>query len=111
MVANSTSSLFLLVLSTIAITLILYWVGGRIRVKGKTSIEKVTAYACGEVLPSRQLQVDVERFFIYAIYFLIFDVLAIFLATSFNTAGFFPVLYAVIIFMAIVLLLPFWKRE
>ena len=87
------SSIFFLFFSTLVVALFLYWIGGRVGVKGKKSSDKVSTYACGEDLPSRQVQVDVERFFIYAVYFLIFDVLAVFLATSLNTPGFFPALY------------------
>ena len=95
---------------SIMVGLILYWVGGRIGAKGEKSADKVAPYACGEDLPPRKLQVDVERFLIYAVYFLIFDILAFILATSLSTPGYFPAIYASIVLMAIVILLPLWRR-
>ncbi|MCD6504720.1 NADH-quinone oxidoreductase subunit A, partial [Candidatus Bathyarchaeota archaeon] len=47
------------------------------------SAGKSAPYACGEDLPAEELKVNLERFFVFAVYFLIFDVLAFILATSF----------------------------
>ncbi len=101
---------FIFFLSLLA-GLVLYWVGGRVGAKGEKGADKVAPYACGEDLPPRKLQVDVERFLIYAVYFLIFDILAFILATSLNTPGYFPAIYATIVLMAVVILLPSWRRE
>jgi len=95
----------------LVVGLILYWVGGRVGAKGEKSADKVAPYACGEDFPPRKLQVDVERFLIYAVYFLIFDILAFILATSLNTPGYFPAIYASIVLMAVVILLPLWRRR
>lgn len=95
---------------SLLIGLIFYLVGRIVGAKGKESTEKVAPYACGEDLPARRLQVDVERFLVYAVYFLIFDILAFILATSLTTPGIFPVLYAAIVLMAVVILLPLWRR-
>ena len=94
----------------LVVGLILYLVGGRVGAKGEKSADKVAPYACGEDLPPRKLQVDVERFLIYAVYFLIFDILAFILATSLSTPGYFPAVYASIVLMAVVILLPLWRR-
>ncbi|MEM2851191.1 MAG: NADH-quinone oxidoreductase subunit A [Candidatus Bathyarchaeia archaeon] len=90
----------------IGVAVIIYWIGGNISVKGKQEPGKETMYACGEEFPARKLQVNVQRFFIYAVYFLIFDVLAFILATSLLDTGIFPAMYAVIVLLAILILLP-----
>ncbi len=90
--------------------LILYLVGGRVGARGKKNADEVAPYACGENLPPRKLQLNVERYLIYAVYFLIFDIVAFILATSLNTPGYLPAIYASIILMAVVILLPLWRR-
>jgi len=90
----------------ICVAVIIYWIGGVISIKGKKEPNKLTMYACGEELPARKLQVNVQRFFIYAVYFLIFDVLAFNLATSLEDTGIFPALYAIVVLLAILILLP-----
>ena len=91
---------------SLAIGLILYLIGLIVGAKGEKTVGKVAPYACGEDLPPREFQVDVKRFFIYAVYFLVFDILAFILATSLSTPGFFPAIYASIVLMAVVILLP-----
>jgi len=60
----------------------IYWVGGGIGAKGKKTEGKLAPYACGESFPASKLQVNVEDLFLYAMAFLIFDVLAFILAMS-----------------------------
>jgi len=95
---------------SLVVGLILYGIGGKVGAKGEKTEGKVAPYACGEDLPARKLQVDVERFLIYAVYFLVFDILAFILATSLNTPGYFPAIYALIVLMAVVILLPLLRR-
>lgn len=101
----------LIFLLSIGIGLIFYLVGHIIGVKSKETENKGSPYACGEKLPAMKLQVDIERFFIYAVYFLIFDSLAFIIATSFNTPGIFPIMYTIVVMMAIVILLSLFRRE
>lgn len=89
---------------SISIGLVIYLVGRAVEVKGEKTAGKVAPYACGEDLPPRQFQVNVEEFLLYAVYFLIFDVLAFTLATSMSNLGYFPAVYAVIIMMAVAVL-------
>jgi NADH:ubiquinone oxidoreductase subunit 3 (subunit A) len=103
-------SLPFIFLLSLLIGLVLYLVGRTIGAKGEETADKVAPYACGEDLPARKLQVDVEGFLVYAVYFFIFDILAFILATSLDTPGIFPVAYAVIVLMAVVILLPLWRR-
>ena len=103
------TSLPFVFLVSLATALLLYWYGGRISAKGAKIPGKLSQYACGEELPAEKLQVNVERFFIYAVYFLVFDILAFMLATSVGNLGFIPALYAVITLLAVILLLPMLK--
>ncbi|MCW3986261.1 MAG: NADH-quinone oxidoreductase subunit A [Candidatus Bathyarchaeota archaeon] len=95
---------------SIVVGLILYLVGWMIGAKGEKTEGKVAPYACGEDLLPLKLQVNAERFLIYAVYFLVFDILAFILATSLNTPGPFPAIYALIVLMAVVILLPLLRR-
>lgn len=111
MQASLLTSLPFIFFLSIVVALILYLVGRIIGAKGEETEGKVAPYACGEDLPAHKLQLDVERFLIYAVYFLVFDVLAFILATSLNTRGFFPAVYALIVLMAVVVLLPLLRKR
>ena len=100
---------FIFILSII-VGLIIYLVGRTVAVKGEKTADKVAPYACGEDLPSRKFQIDVEEFLIYAVYFLIFDILAFTLATSLRTPGYFPIVYTLIVLMAVAILIPLRRR-
>lgn len=103
------TSLPFVFLVSLATALLLYWYGGKISPRGSKNPGKLSQYACGEEVPAEKLQVNVERFFIYAVFFLVFDILAFMLATSLGSPGFMPALYAVITLLAVVLLLPMLK--
>ena len=105
-----TSLPFVLIIS-LATSLLLYFYGGRISAKGTKTQGKLAQYACGEDLPVEKLQVNVERFFIYAVFFLVFDILAFMLATSLGSPGLMPALYATITLLAVILLLPMLKSR
>ena len=91
---------------SLLIALLLYWVGGRISMKGKTTPGELAPYACGEDLPAKKLEVNERIFFIFWVYFLIFDILAFILATSSMCPGAVPALYAAIALLAIFILFP-----
>jgi len=110
-VQDSITSLPVVFLTALVASLIFYWVGGRIAPRGKKTPAKLAPYACGEEYPSEKLQLNVQRFFIYAVYFMIFDILAFILATSFTNPGLMPALYALINLSAVVLLLPLLKAS
>lgn len=103
------ASLPIVFLTALIISFVLYWVGGRIAPTGKKSPAKLATYACGEEYPAEKLQLNIQRFFIYAVYFMIFDILAFILATSFMNPGLIPILYALITLSAVMLLLPLLK--
>jgi len=94
------------------VMLLIYWFGGKISARPRqgSAAGKTAPYACGEDLPSEELKFDMDRFFIFAVYFLIFDVFAFILATSFNSLGLVPAAYAVIVLMAVLMLLGVRRR-
>jgi len=100
-----TSILFIFALSLV-IGLIFYWIGARIAPKGKCPPGTFATYACGEDFPPIRLQLNEERFFIYTVFFMIFDILAVILATSLARPGIMPTLYALIVFASVTLVIP-----
>ena len=95
------------------IAIVIYWIGGKISAKTKQlSREKTIPYACGEE-PSevREVRVNLERFFIYAIYFLIFDVFAFLIAISWSAGWIYPTIYSIVVFMAVLAFLIARRRS
>jgi NADH:ubiquinone oxidoreductase subunit 3 (subunit A) len=97
---------------SLLVMVLIYLLGGKVSAKaGKNSpAGKTQPYACGEDLPSEDLKFDMDRFFIFAVYFLIFDVFAFVLATSYNSLGLIPVAYTIIVFLAVLMLLAARRR-
>lgn len=95
----------------VLLALCLYWWGGKISAKGKPSEGKLASYACGEDLPAEKLQVNLQNFFVYAVYFMIFDILAFMLATSLRNPGILPAAYALVLLLAVVMLMPLARRR
>jgi len=98
-------------LATVTLSVFLYLLGGRISAKAEPSTGKLAQYACGEELPSQKLQVNLQTFFVYAVYFLIFDILAFMLATSLASPGLLPAIYTLVLLFAVVMLLPLTGRK
>lgn len=91
---------------SLTIVLLIFWVGGRATLKGGTKTAgKTEPYACGEEMPAEESRVDLEKFLIFAVNFLIFDILAFILATSFYTTGLMPVAYISIVLVAVAVLM------
>jgi NADH:ubiquinone oxidoreductase subunit 3 (subunit A) len=89
----------------LVVALVLYWLGGRISPKNLSQTTgKTTSYACGEDMPAEEMRVDLERFLVFAVYFLIFDIFAFFIATSY-AIGVVPVVYSLIVLMSIGMLI------
>ena len=88
------------------IALIILAVGSDIAAKGRDTPGKFAPYACGEDLPPEKVMVNVEEFFIYAVYFMIFDILAFILATTIArpTNVLMPIAFAGISLLSIVTL-------
>lgn len=103
------ASLPIVFLTALTVSFFFYWIGGKIAPKGKKTPGKLATYACGEDFPPEKLQLNVQRFFIYAVYFMIFDILSFILAISFMNPGLLPALYAIVTLSAVILLLPLLK--
>lgn len=99
-----TSIPFIFALSFI-IGLIFYGIGARIAPRGKETAGKLAPYACGEDLGPIRPQVNVERFFLYTVYFMIFDILAVVLATSLARPGILPAVFALTVFASVMILM------
>lgn len=56
-------------------------------------------------MPVQELRVDLERFLVFAVYFLIFDVLVFTMATSFFNLGLAPATYSLIVLAAVAMLI------
>lgn len=72
---------------------IIYWIGGRISAKGSASPGKVKPYACGEDLPGIRLNIDVTRFYVYLVYFMIFDILGVILSLALTASPIYVALF------------------
>ncbi|MGD8544852.1 MAG: NADH-quinone oxidoreductase subunit A [Candidatus Bathyarchaeota archaeon] len=101
MYLNLIASLPFIFIVSILVGMVIYFIGRTVAAKGEKTAGKVAPYACGEDLPPGQFQIDIGEFLVYAIYFLIFDVLAFTLATSMGNAGYFPMVYVVVVLMAV----------
>jgi len=98
-------------LIAVIIAVALYRWGGRISAKAPPIEGKLASYACGEELSAEKIQVDLQRFFAYCVYFMIFDILAFMLATSLSSPGLLPATFAFILLLAVVMLLPLVGRR
>ncbi|MGD6806564.1 MAG: NADH-quinone oxidoreductase subunit A [Candidatus Bathyarchaeia archaeon] len=83
------------------VALLIYYAGGRLAPKSGQSVGKNAPYNCGEEGPVNEVKLDLERFLTYAIYFLIFDVVAFVTMTSFYAADFLPVVYSLVVLAAV----------
>jgi len=96
---------------SLAAALVIYRVGGRVSAKGSQNEGKIAIYNCGEHGPTKDVKMDLERFLTYAVYFLIFDILAFVTMTSFFASSFLPVIYSVIVLTAVGMLILVTKRQ
>jgi len=106
---NDAASVLLLVAftSSFALALLLYVIAGRISPKGvEKRSERTVPYACGEDPPTiGDTRINCESFFIFTIFFMIFDVFAFMIAISYSAPIYLPIIYSLITLMAIILLL------
>ncbi len=84
------------------IVLLIYAIGKRLAPNNPTK-EKLTTYACGESVPGVKTQFH-SHLLRYAVYFMIFDIVAFMLATSMGMIGWVVVIYVLIGFFAIIVL-------
>jgi len=104
----SLPSVFFLML---LIGVVLYVISSVIAPKNEKTADKLAPYACGEDMSGRKFQVNLQRFFIYVTYFMIFDISAFLLALSFTGRGLYPVIFVVITALSLLTIIPTIRRE
>lgn len=104
-------SLPFIFLASFLISLLFYIAGSKVAPKVRETSGKLAPYACGEDMPARKFQFDIQRFFLYVTYFMIFDISAFMLALSFNSRGVYPILFSAIIALSLVSVIPLIGRE
>jgi NADH:ubiquinone oxidoreductase subunit 3 (subunit A) len=94
-----------------AVSLIIMAIGNDLAPKSPDTPGKLAPYACGEDIPPTRVRVNVENFFIYAVYFMIFDVLGFVLATTLARPAnlILPLAYAAASLVSIVILTAKWR--
>jgi NADH:ubiquinone oxidoreductase subunit 3 (subunit A) len=95
---------------SLATALVIYWIGGRLGPKSVQSEAKNAPYSCGEQGSTREAKLNLERFLTFAVYFLIFDVLAFVTMTSFYATDLLPVMYSLVVLTAVGMLV-FAKKK
>ena len=110
MLGGLTDFVVLLAIS-MGVAFIILWIGNDIAPKGKDTPGKLAPYACGEDFPAMNIRMNVENFFIYAVYFMIFDVLGFVMVTTLAGTVYpiIPVLYGLASLVSIIVLNARWK--
>jgi len=101
-------------LSALLVSSFLYIVGLKIAPRAKKTertSSKLAPYACGEDMPAKKFQVNIQRFFLYVTYFVIFDISAFMLALSFSSRGIYPTLFCAIIALSLFSAIPVIRRK
>lgn len=81
MLPGLTGFIFGLFLS-FAIALLIYLIGAKISARGRNAEGKFDLYAYGERVQTEKVIINLEQFFIYAVYFMIFHIFVFSLATT-----------------------------
>ncbi|MEM2178555.1 MAG: NADH-quinone oxidoreductase subunit A [Candidatus Methanomethylicaceae archaeon] len=92
------------VILAILLTLIIFIIGGKISQKALKDPEKLAPYACGEDVSFEEARINLEKFLIFALYFLIFDVITFIMAISFFERGILPGIYSIVALASILIL-------
>lgn len=109
MLTGLTGFVFLFVLS-MAVALLIYAIGDKIGAKGLYSANKLMPYACGEEIPTSRVMLNLERFFIYAVYFMVFDILGFVMVTTLSrpSNALLPLAYAGASLVSVMVLVVRW---
>jgi NADH:ubiquinone oxidoreductase subunit 3 (subunit A) len=105
------SGFVIVVVIAIIIALIITAVGNDIAAKSPDTPGKLATYACGEPITPTKIRLNAENFFIYAVYFMVFDVLGFVLATTMARPVnvLLPLFYAGASLISIIILNTRWK--
>ena len=87
------------------VSLFLLGAGREFSAKSPDTEGKLAPYACGEPIPAAKVRLNMENFFIYAVFFMIFDVFAFMVAISYSAPAYLSILYSLIAMMAVTLLI------
>ena len=68
-------------------------------------LEKLHPTLAEKTAPLEEVKIGLERFLTFAVYFLIFDIFAFVMVTSFYTIGLMPIVYSLIVLMAVAMLI------
>ena len=95
-----------------AIALLVMGIGNEVGAKSEDTLGKLAPYACGEPVPATKVRMNVENFFVYAVFFMIFDVLGFVLATTIARPVnlLLPLFYAGASIVSIVILTANWRQ-
>ena len=95
-----------------AVALFIMGIGNEVSAKSPDTLGKLAPYACGEPVPATKVRINVENFFVYAVYFMIFDVLGFVLATTISRPVnlLLPLFYAGASLVSIVTLTSNWRQ-
>lgn len=94
----------LIVLAAILLMVVIFAIGGIISQKCSKDPEKLALYACGEDVSFEEARINLEKFLIFALYFLIFDVITYIMAISFFERGLLPGIYSIVVLATILIL-------
>lgn len=96
----------------VAVALVIMAIGNDLGAKSPDTPGKLAPYACGEDITPQKVRVNVERFFLYAVYFLIFDVLGFVLATTLSRPADIsvPLAYAAASLVSVAVLTANWRK-
>ena len=94
------------------VALVVMGIGKEVGAKSEDTFGKLAPYACGEPVPATKVRMNVENFFIYAVYFMIFDVLGFVLATTIAKPVniLLPLFYAGTSLVSVVILTANWRQ-
>lgn len=101
----------LVLVVAVVVALIILAIGNDLAPRSPDTAGKLAPYACGEDIPPTKVRVNVENFFVYAVYFMIFDVLGFVLATTLARPMnvMLPIAYAAASLVSIVILTVKWR--
>lgn len=71
---GSSGAAALVLASAFLLALVLYLAGKLVAARGTKTEAELSPYACGEVLPPVRPRMDMSRFFVYVLLFLVFDI-------------------------------------
>ena len=104
-------NLIIAIAIALLIILSIFFISKKISQKQKYDKEKLSPYACGEDLPVEEVRINLEKFLIFALYFLIFDVITYIIAISFFERGILPATYSIIALASVlVLIIGGWHK-